>query len=247
MKPRRVSSIHFETEAGESSTATPRACTSRVYLACLCKSMVMIVTSTVPCIIRGRRSVSSKYHGHETSLCKSAGPQQQHEYWQQSQSLNKMAFSTTHTHSSKAFKNQSDCQFAVSACTVLRKACIQHLLHVRHIFAYSCMFLHVSAFCCMWVITSSTSAAPQELDTARLPCLATWAPAAAASTQAPVEMFTDPIPSPPVPTMSNTAGGMTLSDSELSTGQQKMPCRCPKSLCGLHWRPPDLMEVASDG
>lgn len=145
MKPRRVSSIHFETEAGESSTATPRACTSRVYLACLCKSMVMIVTSTVPCIIRGRRSVSSKYHGHETSLCKSAGPQQQHEYWQQSQSLNKMAFSTTHKHSSKAFKNQSDCQFAVSACTVLRKACIQQLLHVRHIFAYSCMFLHIVA------------------------------------------------------------------------------------------------------
>ena len=77
-----------------------------------------------------------------------------------------------------------------------------------------------------------------------MPCLATWAPAAAASTQAPVEMLTDPMPSPPVPTMSNTAGGMTLSDSETGRGQQKMPCKCPGSLCGLGWRPPDFMEMA---
>lgn len=53
--------------------------------------------------------------------------------------------------------------------------------------------------------TSSTSALPHKLLTERLPCLATRAPAAAAMTVAPVEMLTDPMPSPPVPTMSNTA------------------------------------------
>ena len=58
---------------------------------------------------------------------------------------------------------------------------------------------------CRLAPTSSTSAAPQLLETARLPCLATWAPAAAAITHAPVEMFTEPMPSPPVPTMSRTA------------------------------------------
>lgn len=52
--------------------------------------------------------------------------------------------------------------------------------------------------------TSSTSALPQRLDTERLPCLATLPPAAATSTDAPVEIFTLPMPSPPVPTMSTT-------------------------------------------
>ena len=94
MKPRRVSSIHFDTEAGESSTATPRACMSRVYLACLCKSIIMIV----PCITRGRRNIESNYHWHETSLCSSAGAQRQLKYWQQSRSLNKMAFSNIHVY-----------------------------------------------------------------------------------------------------------------------------------------------------
>mmetsp|Transcript_8750 Transcript_8750/g.28880 ORF Transcript_8750/g.28880 Transcript_8750/m.28880 type:complete len:271 (+) Transcript_8750:570-1382(+) len=51
---------------------------------------------------------------------------------------------------------------------------------------------------------SRTSADPQRDDTDRLPCLATLAPAAAQRIEAPVEMFTDPIPSPPVPTMSTT-------------------------------------------
>ena len=57
--------------------------------------------------------------------------------------------------------------------------------------------------------TSSTSALPHRLDTDRLPCLATLAPAAAATMEAPVEMLTEPMPSPPVPTMSTTvqAGG----------------------------------------
>ena len=39
---------------------------------------------------------------------------------------------------------------------------------------------------------STTSPLPHKLDTDRLPCLATLAPAAAATTQAPVEMFTVP-------------------------------------------------------
>ncbi len=41
-----------------------------------------------------------------------------------------------------------------------------------------------------------------------LPCLATLAPAAAATTDEPVEMLTEPMPSPPVPTMSTTAAGV---------------------------------------
>lgn len=53
--------------------------------------------------------------------------------------------------------------------------------------------------------TSSTSALPHRLDTDLLPCFATLAPAAAARMDAPVEMLTLPIPSPPVPTMSTTA------------------------------------------
>ena len=53
--------------------------------------------------------------------------------------------------------------------------------------------------------TSKTSALPQRLEAERLPCLATRAPAAAATSIAPVDMLTDPMPSPPVPTMSRHA------------------------------------------
>ena len=53
--------------------------------------------------------------------------------------------------------------------------------------------------------TSITSALPHRLDTERLPCLATRAPAAAAITHAPVLMLTEPMPSPPVPTMSSVS------------------------------------------
>ena len=56
--------------------------------------------------------------------------------------------------------------------------------------------------CMVPAFTSRTSAEPHMLETERLPCLATLAPAAAARMAAPVEMFTDPMPSPPVPTMS---------------------------------------------
>ena len=49
---------------------------------------------------------------------------------------------------------------------------------------------------------SSTSALPDLLDTLRLPCLATFAPAAAATNIDAVEMLNVCAPSPPVPTMS---------------------------------------------
>ena len=51
---------------------------------------------------------------------------------------------------------------------------------------------------------SSTSAEPERLDTARLPCLATRAPPAAATRAAAVEMLKVPRPSPPVPQVSIT-------------------------------------------
>mmetsp|Transcript_4373 Transcript_4373/g.10158 ORF Transcript_4373/g.10158 Transcript_4373/m.10158 type:complete len:291 (-) Transcript_4373:7-879(-) len=51
---------------------------------------------------------------------------------------------------------------------------------------------------------SSTSALPHIDDTDRLPVLAMCAPAAAATMLAPVLILTEPMPSPPVPTMSTT-------------------------------------------
>src|SRR5689334_21558375 len=55
---------------------------------------------------------------------------------------------------------------------------------------------------------SSTSAAPHADDAARLPCLATRAPAEAATMAPIVEMFTVRAPSPPVPTRSTSGPGM---------------------------------------
>ena len=56
---------------------------------------------------------------------------------------------------------------------------------------------------------SSTSAAPARLETERLPCFTTGRPQAATRIAVPVEMFTLPDESPPVPTMSmaRTSGG----------------------------------------
>ena len=51
---------------------------------------------------------------------------------------------------------------------------------------------------------SSTSALPLREDTERLPCLATFAPAAALTKVAAVEMLKVCAPSPPVPTTSTT-------------------------------------------
>lgn len=57
--------------------------------------------------------------------------------------------------------------------------------------------------------SSSTSAAPQREETARLPCLATVTPAPAATRAAVVEMLKERPPSPPVPTMSAHFPGAT--------------------------------------
>mmetsp|Transcript_11402 Transcript_11402/g.34722 ORF Transcript_11402/g.34722 Transcript_11402/m.34722 type:complete len:346 (+) Transcript_11402:145-1182(+) len=57
---------------------------------------------------------------------------------------------------------------------------------------------------------SRTSALPHRLETDLLPCLATVRPHAAVRTQAPVEIFTVPALSPPVPTMS-TAVSFTVT------------------------------------
>src|SRR3954451_6117571 len=51
---------------------------------------------------------------------------------------------------------------------------------------------------------ASTSALPERLETERLPCLATAAPAAAATRAAAVEMLKVPRPSPPVPQVSTS-------------------------------------------
>src|SRR5579871_1399210 len=57
-----------------------------------------------------------------------------------------------------------------------------------------------------------TSAAPDRDDSARLPCLATGTPAPATIKAAQVDTFTEPDPSPPVPTTSiASAGALTFS------------------------------------
>jgi hypothetical protein len=53
---------------------------------------------------------------------------------------------------------------------------------------------------------SSTSALPERLVAARLPCLATRTPHAAATSAAPVDKFKLPEPSPPVPQVSSSFG-----------------------------------------
>jgi len=147
MKPRRVSSIHFDTEAGESSTATPRACMTRVYLACLCKSIMTTVASNVPCINRGRRNIGSNYHRLETSLCSSAGPQRKHQCWQSTQHFTKWLFRHRHRHMRARTQQQSvqekpDHQSAVSSCKLSSQCCKRHapsiacgsspLAHLQH-------------------------------------------------------------------------------------------------------------------
>src|ERR1700754_4650871 len=59
---------------------------------------------------------------------------------------------------------------------------------------------------------ASTSAAPERDDSARLPCLATGTPLPATMKAAQVDTFTEPEPSPPVPTTSMaSAGACTFS------------------------------------
>ena len=67
---------------------------------------------------------------------------------------------------------------------------------------------------------SSTSALPDFDDTLRLPCLATFAPAAAVTNMAAVEILKVFAPSPPVPTMSTKlllSGTATLAENSRMT------------------------------
>ena len=65
---------------------------------------------------------------------------------------------------------------------------------------------------------SSTSAAPQRPDAARLPCLATRNPAPAATSAAAVDRLKLPTPSPPVPTEStNSPSTRTFSENSRIT------------------------------
>ena len=66
---------------------------------------------------------------------------------------------------------------------------------------------------------SSTSALPERLDTERLPCFATRAPAAAATNAAVVEMLKVPLESPPVPQVStrcSPATGTAVASSRIT-------------------------------
>ena len=85
--------------------------------------------------------------------------------------------------------------------------------------------------------TSSTSALPHRLDTERFPCFATFAPAAAAMMVAPVLMLTEPMPSPPVPTMSKTSPAVgtcmqraCMAFARPATSSAVSPCRPTMSL-----------------
>ena len=72
---------------------------------------------------------------------------------------------------------------------------------------------------------SSTSALPQPEVTARLPCLATLAPAPAATNAAPVEMFTVDGP-PPVPQVSTS---MWESSTATCSARWRTACTSPES------------------
>ena len=68
---------------------------------------------------------------------------------------------------------------------------------------------------------SSTSALPEVLDTLRPPCLATRAPAAAATNVDAVEMLKLCEPSPPVPTMSSRR---VLSGTSTRSANSRITC-----------------------
>ena len=68
---------------------------------------------------------------------------------------------------------------------------------------------------------SSTSALPEDDETLRPPCLATRAPAAAATNIEAVEMLNVLAPSPPVPTMSNK---LSLFSTVTLAANSRMTC-----------------------
>ena len=66
---------------------------------------------------------------------------------------------------------------------------------------------------------ASTSALPLELETLRLPCLATGTPSAASSSALAVDTLNSPAPSPPVPQVStrrSRSAGSTCSGRDFS-------------------------------
>ena len=95
---------------------------------------------------------------------------------------------------------------------------------------------------------SSTSADPEAEDTARFPCFATPAPAAAATRAAVVEMLNVRAPSPPVPavsTRSSRRGRTERTCSRMASAQPAIsPARSPLSLSATR-KPPICAGVAS--
>ena len=80
---------------------------------------------------------------------------------------------------------------------------------------------------------SRTSAEPHEEVTARLPCLATLAPAAAATRAAAVEMLKLPLASPPVPQVSTSASCSTLSSGSMFAAVRRVSGEAGDLGCGL--------------
>ena len=93
---------------------------------------------------------------------------------------------------------------------------------------------------------SSTSALPDLDDTLRLPCLATLAPAAAATNMLAVEMLKVCEASPPVPTMSTKCCGL---GTVTLAANSRITCAAPaiSPTVSLRTRRPDRMAAVSTG
>ena len=76
---------------------------------------------------------------------------------------------------------------------------------------------------------SRTSAEPQRELAARLPCLATCAPAADATMAAAVEMLKVSQPSPPVPQVSTRCGGRRRASAKTGAAWRRMMAAKPAS------------------
>ena len=106
--------------------------------------------------------------------------------------------------------------------------------------------------------SASTSAAPEALESARLPCLAILAPAAQATKAAAVETLKVRAPSPPVPTMSQSDSGgkeaatgtararMTWAAAAISIGVSPLALRAIKNpaICASLQSPLKIASVA---
>src|ERR1700680_2120163 len=79
---------------------------------------------------------------------------------------------------------------------------------------------------------SRTSAEPQRELAARLPCLATLAPAAEATIAATVEILKVSQPSPPVPQVSIKLAGRKRSSEKTGAAWRRITLAKPASSCG---------------